>query len=402
MTLTNQEINQKTGISMLFILIFAYIMFAASWVGGSTLGHEILDTYFDGHVSSVMGQVINYTITIARIFANFLAASFLLRLGVRKAAILALGLLSFAMVAVWMPNYWLYTAARMIMALGGSMIMVYMNPIMAKFVAPHRKLAYNALVTASYNIGAFLVAVMFALWSDALRADWRVTLSVLAGLAIIAGLLWLWKAKDFDTKNNSETEDSYDYKAALCDPFVWKIAMGFGGFLFLYVMSLTTMPSILPKHVPNMDSSVMLLSISGGGILGTLIMLRMRLIFPVRPVLISAGIGMITTMGAAFLFAKDSAIFAYALMFISGCIMFIQYPILLNLPHELPNSSPQRVTIMISLIWAFAYAFYTLFNLIWSLVLDLMTWEHSMQFYFAIASLYLVAIMLLPENRKKH
>ncbi|VEJ21572.1 Major Facilitator Superfamily [Neisseria animaloris] len=399
---TTKQVSQRTGISMFFILLLAYITFAASWVGGSTLSPQILETYFDGHVSSVVGQVINYTITIARIFANFLAAYFLIKLGVKKAVTLALGLLCFSLIAVWLPNYWFYTVARMIMALGGSMIMVYMNPIVARFVSQHYKLTYSALITASYNIGAFIIAVLFTVWSDELHADWRITLSAIALLTVILFTLWLVKAENFDTAGQPDgSVKQYGYKQALADPFIWKISLGFGGYLFLYVMSLTSLPAIFPKHVDTIDKSMMLLAVSGGGILGTLIMMRVKLERTRRPVLLLAGAGMIGTMAAAFLTAPAMPAISYLLMFASGCIMFMQYPVFLNLPHELPNMSPQRITIMFGLIWALAYSLYTILNFLWSLILDHTGWTTSLIFYFTCSCLYLLAVYLLPETYRK-
>ena len=156
-----KEVSHKTGILMFFTLFAAYVTFAASWVGGSNLGPQIIHTYFSGNVSPVIGQVVNYTITIARVIANFLAALVLMKLGIKRAAQFALLLLSFSLVAAWMPNYWMYVGARMLMALGGSMIMVYMNPIVVKFVSREQKIFYSSFITASYNIGAFIMAVAF-------------------------------------------------------------------------------------------------------------------------------------------------------------------------------------------------------------------------------------------------
>ena len=66
-----KEVSQKTGILMFFTLFAAYVTFAASWVGGSNLGPQIIQTYFGHEVSPVLSQVVNYTITIARVVANF-------------------------------------------------------------------------------------------------------------------------------------------------------------------------------------------------------------------------------------------------------------------------------------------------------------------------------------------
>ena len=117
-TLTN--VKKSQGIMMFIILLLSYIVFASNWVAGSNLSEKIVYHYFNGEqVSPMVSEVINYTITIARIFANLVAAYILLKLNPRKASIVALVLLCFSFVAVFATNYWLYTIARMIMALGG-------------------------------------------------------------------------------------------------------------------------------------------------------------------------------------------------------------------------------------------------------------------------------------------
>lgn len=70
------EVSHKTGILMFFILFAAYVTFAASWAGGSNHGPEIIQTYFGSQVSPVLSQVVNYTITIARVVANFFGSVF--------------------------------------------------------------------------------------------------------------------------------------------------------------------------------------------------------------------------------------------------------------------------------------------------------------------------------------
>ena len=60
---------------MFALLICAYIIFATNWVAGSNLSKQITDHYFNGEkVSPIISEIVNYTITIARIIANLLAA----------------------------------------------------------------------------------------------------------------------------------------------------------------------------------------------------------------------------------------------------------------------------------------------------------------------------------------
>ncbi|MBS4761244.1 MFS transporter [Carnobacteriaceae bacterium zg-ZUI252] len=396
----SKEISTKTGILMFFILFMSYILFAANWVGGSTLGPEIIKTYFPGEtVSPVISQVVNYTITTARVFANFLAAFFLMKLGIRKAGILAFVFLSFALVAIWMPNYWLYIGARMIMALGGSMLMVFMNPMVVRFVAQKHKMIYSALITASYNIGAFIIALAFIVAGNTLRMDWRITMSVIASCVLILFATWLWKSEHFET--TPSTNDNYSYAVAIKDAFIWKYSLSFSAFIFLYVMMLTSLPATMAKYVQELNSGMMILMVSGGGIVGTLMMMRLKIESKRKPFLLKVGSLTIALLVASLYVAPHFIIGAYVLMFLGGFVLFIQYPVYLNIPHELPNMNPQRSTLMFGVIWALTYGLYTLFNFFWSLILDNFGLQAAHIFFVGIVSVHLLMIFTLPETYVK-
>lgn len=398
--MTKNDISIKTGLLMFFTLVIAYITFAASWVGGSSLGSEITDYYFGGPVPSVVSQVVNYTITIARAVANFLAAYFLIKLGVKKASSLAFVLLLFSLVAVWMPNYWLYIVSRMIMALGGSMIMVYMNPLVVRFISAKYKLLVSSLITATYNIGAFIMAVAFLYFSDVMRANWRVTLTIIGAVSAIMFLIWLIKAEDFETAGDDSLGE-YNYSIAIKDPFIWRFSVGFAAFLFLYVMSLTSLPSTLSGFFTDFESGSMLLAVSGGGMIATLVMIKLRVNCLRRPYLLVMGILAIVATAIALAVVPTSPSLAYILFFLAGFLIFLQYPVFLNLPHELPDMNPQKVTLMFGIIWALTYGFYTVLTFLWSLILTNMSLNSAHIFYIAMSCLYLVAILMLPETYKK-
>ena len=84
------EKNTIKGIIMFTLLLLSYIIFASNWVAGSNLSAQIIHYYFEGEsVSPMVAEIINYTITIARIFANLLAAYVLLKLNPKNATIQA-------------------------------------------------------------------------------------------------------------------------------------------------------------------------------------------------------------------------------------------------------------------------------------------------------------------------
>lgn len=397
------SVKKSQGIMMFIILLLAYIVFASNWVAGSNLSEKIIAYYFnDKAVSPMVAEIINYTITIARIFANLLAAYILLKLNPRKASIVALILLSFSLIAVFATNYWLYTVARMVMALGGSMIMVYMNTVVARFIANDEKIIANALVTASYNIGAGLVAIIFFMYKDMVEANWQNTMYVFSVFSILCLVIWTIFAKDFSPNaddSTAESQQEYNYKDALTDKFVYCFSLGFGGFLFLYVMSLVSIPIKLVAQVGNSFSAeFMILSITMGGIGGTLFSILIgKVPFKRKPFLLVHGVMMIIAMAVGLYMAYINPQIAYFVFAIAGFVMFSQYSVYLNFPHELPNMNPRKLTIMFGVFWALGYSIYTILNFVWSLILSYYGWDFSMVFYIVSSCMYLVFVYTFPE-----
>ncbi|WP_050607556.1 MFS transporter [Clostridium niameyense] len=397
--------NSSKGMLMLIVLWFAYVAFAINWVTGSTLGGEVVKTFFNGPVPPVILQVINYTITAARVFANFIAALILMKTGPKRAIRIALGLLMLSVVAVWMPNYWAYTVARMIMALGGSMIVVYMNPVVANYVSPEKKMIANALNTVSYNFGAFLTAILFLSMNKVMRADWRVTMTAVSIITVVLFIIWIAGSEDFDTKTNVTGNSivEYTYLDGLKDSFVWKYSLGFAGFVFLYILSITSFPAAFPQYAPKINGSMINLLVTGFAILGTVLGTKLGLTdISRKKTMFISGIIMIVSFAIVLYFSNISASIAYVFAAISGFFMFIQYPIYMNLAHEMKDMSPQKLTIIFGLLWAIAYSFYTVLTVIWSLILGKYGWNAASVFYIVSSCLYLVMVLTLPETSKKY
>ncbi|AGK53572.1 MFS transporter [Bacillus sp. 1NLA3E] len=395
--------SRKNGYFMMAVLWLAYVTFAMNWVAGSSLTPQITQTFFGGPVNPVISQLVNYSITTARVFANILAALVLMKLGPKKAAGTAIGLLTMGLVAIYLPNYWAYTAARMVMAVGGSMVIVYMNPIVAHYITNSKeKLRINAANTVSYNVGAFIVAVMFTLFSKHMVENWRLTLTFFASLTILFFVAWLWKAENFETKvSNSGQAEAYGYKDALKDPFLWRYGLAFASFLTLYVLSLVSFKAIFDQYTL-LNGSVTNLLISGFGILGTFFGIRIgNKGVKRKPILVLSGIVMVGAFALALVFANTIPLLSYTLISISGFAMFIQYPIFLNLPHELKGMTPQRLTIMFGLFWALAYAGQTIATIVWSYILGSSGYGKAMIFFIAVSSLYIFLVATFPETSQK-
>ena len=426
MELSTNSPTRKQGIIMFAILIAAYVVFATNWVAGSNLSKQITDHYFNGEkVSPIISEVVNYTITIARIIANLLAAFILIKLHPKKAAILALFCLCFSFFAIFTHNYWLYTFSRMIMAFGGSMIIVFINSFVAKFIPNDKKIMTSAIITAAYNVGAALVAILFLLFKEHFVDDWRYTMIGFSIFSIILFICWLIFSHDFEptitwkhpnyfvykllieSKEIVHEEDAkkYTYADGFKDKFIYVFSLGFGGFLFLYVMPLVSLPRVVAEHVHNTSfkPEFMILTVTLGGIIGTLfsLMVTRKLNFRRKPFLIAHGVLMIGFMALGLIFVSTNVVLSYVMFSLSGFFMYSQYPVYLNLPYELPNMNSQRLTIMFGIFWAFGYAIYTLFNFTWSLVLNHFGYSSSIIFYLLGSLIYIIFVFTFPETRPK-
>ena len=393
MELSANSPTRKQGIIMFAILITAYVVFATNWVAGSNLSKQITDHYFNGEkVSPIISEVVNYTITIARIIANLLAAFILIKLHPRKAAILALFCLCFSFFAIFTHNYWLYTFSRMIMAFGGSMTIVFINSFVAKFIPNDKKI----MTMIGFSIFSIILFICWLIFSH----DFEPTITWKHPNYFVYKLL----IESKETLHEEEVK-KYTYADGFKDKFIYVFSLGFGGFLFLYVMPLVSLPRVVAEHAHNTSfkPEFMILTVTLGGIIGTLfsLIVTRKLNFRRKPFLIIHGVLMIGFMALGLAFVSTNVVLSYVMFSLSGFFMYSQYPVYLNLPYELPNMNSQRLTIMFGIFWAFGYAIYTLFNFTWSLVLNHMGYNSSIIFYLLGSVMYIIFVFTFPETRPK-
>ena len=311
------------------------------------------------------------------------------------------------------------------MALGGSMIMVFINTYVAKFIPNDKKILTSAIITASYNFGAAVVAILFLVFKEHFIDDWRYTMIGFSFFSIIIFIIWLAVAKDFEptitwkhpnyfvykllieSKEIAEDEElkEYTYADGFRDKFIYFFSLGFGGFLFLYVMPLVSLPRVVAEHSHNANfkPEFMILMVTAGGIVGTLsnILITRKFDFRRKPFLVLHGVLMIGFMATGLYVVSTNAILSYIMFVLSGFVMYSQYPVYLNYPYELPKMNSQKLTIMFGMFWAFGYAIYTLFNFIWSLILNHFGYVSSISFYLVGSVIYIIFVFAFPETRTK-
>ncbi|MCL2567290.1 MAG: MFS transporter [Alphaproteobacteria bacterium] len=389
------------GVIMIAILWVGYVNFAMSWVGGSMLSSQIIDYFFGHPVSPIVAQVINYSITTARVIANLLAAIILVKMGPKKAAILALIMLMFSLVAIHMPNYWAYTFARMIMALGGSILVVYVNPVITNYIPQDKKVIAAGFNVLSYNVGAFIASLLFFFFADSLKLDWQLTLTAIASVSVVLLILWLIFAEDFNVHGGGSAvaDPTATYGAVIKTSFIWKYTAVFTGFVFLYILALTSLPAILGSTL-GLNGALIGLMVAGGAILGTPVgIMYGKKNVNRKTVLYISGFMMVVSMALLFIISyTEYKVMSYLVAFIAGFFMFIQYPIFMNIPHEMKGLSPKKVTIIFGYLWAGTYVGYTLLTIVWSLIWGSYGIEASLVFYVAAAAVLYAVCIALPET----
>lgn len=303
--------------------------------------------------------------------------------------------------------------------------MVFINTYVAKFIPNDKKILTSAIITASYNFGAAVIAVLFLIFKEHFIDDWRYTMIGFSIFSMIIFIIWLAVAKDFEptitwkhpnyfvykllieSKEVAEDEElkEYTYADGFRDKFIYFFSLGFGGFLFLYVMPLVSLPRVVSEHSHNANFKLefMILMVTAGGIVGTLsnILITRKFDFRRKPFLIIHGVLMIVFMAIGLYVVPTNAILSYIMFALSGFVMYSQYPVYLNYPYELQKMNSQKLTIMFGMFWTFGYAIYTLFNFIWSLILNDFGYVSSISFYLVGSVIYIIFVFAFPETRTK-
>ena len=110
---------------------------------------------------------------------------------------------------------------------------------------------------------------------------------------------------------------SHSFANFFKDKFIYVFSLGFGGFLFLYVMPLVSLPRVVAEHAHNASfkAEFMILTVTVGGIFGTIfsLLVTRKLNFRRKPFLIVHGILMIGFMALGLNFVSTNVTFQSSL-----------------------------------------------------------------------------------------
>ena len=379
------------------LALLTYVLFAFSWVAGSLMTGEIMASFGIEKISDATWAT--NAITIAKILGNFLAAWVLLRLGIRKAFLTASALIVAGGLGVFAGHYSLFVLSRLVMGLGGAMVLVYFNPIAVRYFTPGERSAINGLNTASFNVGA-LLAVLSASFLLASFGSWERVILSLSVCSLGVLLLCVAELEDFPlAAGNAAQGPGAEYTMAdgVRDPVNWLMPLTYSGLLFSYLSVFSLFPLIPGFAVP---VDLLVAMVLATGLLGTAagILLSRRLVRRL-PILRCAGLFLTPSVGL-MVYAENPFPACFAAC-ATGFFIYLPLPAILTLAQELPNMTAKRVTVIFSMFWSIAYGCATIYMYTAGLIADA-TGEPAMAAVFVIvcSATFFTGSFLLPETGK--
>lgn len=373
------------------ILVFvSYTLFAMAWVGGTaSMGQIMASMQIDSLASA---SFISGAVTLAKIVGTFIAAWLAVKVGVKKAFFISGALISIGLLTPLAPNYELLLVSRFLMGLGGAFMIVYFNPIVMAWFTPEERPTVNGINAVAFNVGTGII-----LWQmsnfNSLTGSWQSTLILFSLVSILLSVAWLLvENKDTNsvTNQDEDVQVSYSYIDGLKDKFNWIYALTYSGILAFYICLFTFYPKA------GISQSALVI---GSGIIGTLagIVYSKKFIARVPVIRWSGLIIVFTVFGLSFASAEWlQTLCAMAL----GFFIFFPVTALVTIPHELPNMTGERITVVFSLFYSISYLIATI--VLWSFgrLVDINQGDFTNAFTLItiVSSTFFIGSFFLPET----
>ncbi len=166
----------------------SYMLFAMSWVASTAFMKEIMQMV-NMH-SLTQASFLSTALTFAKIIGTFIAAWTIIKLGIRKAFILASVLMCLSIVTPYASNFSVLLISRFFMGLGGALVIVYFNPIVYQLFAPAERAVINGLNAIAFNVGTAII--MFGVGNFLkIFGGWQQTLTAISIASFIMLILWI-------------------------------------------------------------------------------------------------------------------------------------------------------------------------------------------------------------------
>ncbi|QJR44455.1 MFS transporter [Mycoplasma miroungirhinis] len=406
------------GLLLWAFISIGYLAFIANWgfavgLNGTGIKNGVTDSGVLGHFEIVnnssfqlISQATNWGITIGRGIGSILVAFLLVKFFHKYATIIALGLTLFGIPAQYFPvgqtGYWFFIVFRTIMAIGGTMLIILTQPVVANFFNKKQKSVVSQFGVWFYPLGTIISIIPFVFVANtaAIRENWQIVYTVLAALNALPLLVMVIFGSKFDvkTKEQRAQEPKVNNFGILKgylktkSTYVWILL--YGGFLIAVVFPTILSTNLFPT-LAGIDRNALLFGDLNNGFDATKIIRIWFIIFlaavfvgPISVglwskynlkrrwfITVALATGVISYLLSMIIFvygvAKSNGValaFFFVFAFLSGLSLWGIQGVTLNLPHEYKDNNPKTIGWMFALIWGFGYIFFTIGLIIIGLV----------------------------------
>ncbi|WP_245529184.1 MFS transporter [Candidatus Mycoplasma haematominutum] len=376
---------------------------------------------FPAIASGIAAESVNYSVTAARGIFTIPASFILTKLGYRKACLLACGLATTALPLIFSPHWTVLIVGRIIMAAGGTLTIIYISPLLSKLTLPAKRKKLAALNGFTFAISGLVVNVLFMIQSIStfLTTHWRWVSATSAIMSFIPLLLFYRYGGNFEISSLSEklkVRIPDNYETLLRDKEAWTWIITYSFLLVVSILFSSFVPGRLSDLIPSIKTSLSGLDWSSlytviffvGTCCGLYVLGRFNLQDVRRTSIVSLAIkltiaswGLITV--AAVIYNSTQSVVANILMLIGVfCLSFFGLgvqSVLLYIPLEYKNYSPQKTATFFSCLWGIGYIILTLYYILSSALNQLAGAAYSLIFITALLVLFYFFTTRLRESR---
>ncbi|AAT27528.1 hexose phosphate transporter [[Mycoplasma] mobile] len=423
----------KQGILMWGILLAGYILFVVNWLLlgnlGGTIGNPGWVSHFFGTTApnTVVTEAINFTITFMRGVGSLIVGWLIVKLTHKWAVVISLVFVLLAVPAALMPagigGYIGFIIFRMLLAIGGTTLIIYVQPVLAKSMTQKQKGIFSIISPFGFNVGTIIATIPFLFIANQLRIDWQIVAGSAAATAIIPLILYILFGKNFDTasqtKLNSTDEVSLPSSSLkiLKEKQTWVWVVVYGAWLVVAVIPLfpifrTALTSLsnasglgLSTNEILFSHNIMQILYVAGIFLAPLTIGRWNFSNARRkPFVVFIGSMILVAMACMLLgWAYGSIATFYVFAFLAGWFTWSIQGVILNNPHERKGNTPKRIGVLFSFIWGFGYFFFTIANIILAIIVPV---GASLGFqigmlaaFFVISALFPIGFLFVKETK---
>lgn len=402
-----QSLTFSKGVILWALLAFAYLIFVMNWgfasagLAGKAGGAGYLGHFFPNasdapsfvlQKDSVENQAVNWGITIGRAIGSILVGWLIVKVSHKYAVIISLVFMLFGIAAPYSPSYAGFIILRTIMAIGGTMQIVLLQPVAARYMNQRQKTLFSKLSPFFYPIGTIITLLPFVKGDNSLfQEQWQTIFLVISLLTLIPLIGYIILGAKFDLYPDAiaarQTAEPLSLFKFFKQKDTWVWALLYGSWLIAVVFPFTLSKPLFHRFIGDATNSynpqinVFLIVFLAGMFVGPFTVGLISQYQLKRRAFIAGviGFGVLMYILATITFIKGvategpgkyggySALFLILGLVMGTCLWGIQ-GVLLNLPHEYKGANPRKVGYQFGLIWGLGYAFFTIANIITGLV----------------------------------